>query len=251
MALQIGDTAPDFEAQTTEGPISFHDWIGDSWAVLFSHPKDFTPVCTTELGYIAKIKPEFDRRGVKVVGLSVDSTGDHEGWAKDIEETQGQAPNYPIIGDADGGAPHLHFEVHPASLRYLGEDGAVNPTGYLQSWRRIQHVSAGPPVHPALPDGWAGQAAEQTFRELLAARPPLPRVARRLASLPASSGGIPPFLQGDLHPFGPPTASPEADSPPFAVITGVITVAAPAGVFHLRIGGGALRSSAPALPEPS
>jgi len=101
MALQIGDTAPDFEAQTTEGPISFHDWIGDSWAVLFSHPKDFTPVCTTELGYMAKIKPQFDERGVKVIGLSVDPVEKHEGWAKDIEETQGTAPNYPIIGDAD------------------------------------------------------------------------------------------------------------------------------------------------------
>jgi thioredoxin-dependent peroxiredoxin len=101
MALQIGDTAPDFQADTTEGPISFHDWIGDSWAVLFSHPKDFTPVCTTELGYMAKIKPEFDERGVKIIGLSVDSTGDHEGWAKDIEDTQGEAPNYPIIGDSD------------------------------------------------------------------------------------------------------------------------------------------------------
>jgi alkyl hydroperoxide reductase subunit AhpC len=101
MALQIGDTAPDFEAETTEGRISFHDWIGDSWAVLFSHPKDFTPVCTTELGYMAKIKPEFDRRNVKIAGLSVDVTSDHEGWAKDIEETQGTAPNYPIIADAD------------------------------------------------------------------------------------------------------------------------------------------------------
>jgi alkyl hydroperoxide reductase subunit AhpC len=101
MALQIGDTAPDFEAETTEGRISFHDWIGDSWAVLFSHPKDFTPVCTTELGYMAKIKPEFDRRNVKIVGLSVDATGDHEAWSKDIEETQGAAPNYPLIGDAD------------------------------------------------------------------------------------------------------------------------------------------------------
>jgi thioredoxin-dependent peroxiredoxin len=101
MALRIGDTAPDFRAETTEGTIDFHDWIGDSWAVLFSHPKDFTPVCTTELGYMAKIKPEFDRRNVKVIGLSVDSTGDHEGWVKDIEETQGAAPNYPIIGDED------------------------------------------------------------------------------------------------------------------------------------------------------
>ncbi|HEX6700563.1 MAG TPA: peroxiredoxin, partial [Gaiellaceae bacterium] len=96
---QIGDTAPDFEAETTEGKIAFHDWIGDSWAVLFSHPKDFTPVCTTELGYMAKIKPEFERRNVKIIGLSVDSAGDHERWAKDIEETQGAAPNYPLIGD--------------------------------------------------------------------------------------------------------------------------------------------------------
>jgi thioredoxin-dependent peroxiredoxin len=101
MALQLNDTAPDFQAESTDGPISFHDWMGDSWAVLFSHPKDFTPVCTTELGYMAKIKPEFDRRGVKVIGLSVDPTSDHEGWAKDIEETQGHAPNYPIVGDEE------------------------------------------------------------------------------------------------------------------------------------------------------
>jgi alkyl hydroperoxide reductase subunit AhpC len=101
MALKLGDTAPDFEAQTTEGPIRFHEWLGDSWAVLFSHPKDFTPVCTTELGYMAKVKPEFDRRNVKIIGLSVDSADDHERWAKDIEETQGEAPNYPIIGDPD------------------------------------------------------------------------------------------------------------------------------------------------------
>jgi thioredoxin-dependent peroxiredoxin len=101
MSLQLGDTAPDFEAETTEGRIRFHDWIGDSWVVLFSHPKDFTPVCTTELGYMAKINPEFERRGVKIIGLSVDPTGKHEEWAKDIEETQGTAPNYPIIGDSD------------------------------------------------------------------------------------------------------------------------------------------------------
>ena len=99
MNLKLGDTAPDFEAQTTEGTLSFHEWLGDSWAVLFSHPKDFTPVCTTELGYMAKIKPEFDRRGVKIAGLSVDPTERHEGWVKDIEETQGTAPNYPLIGD--------------------------------------------------------------------------------------------------------------------------------------------------------
>jgi thioredoxin-dependent peroxiredoxin len=101
MALNIGDTAPDFEAETTEGPLRFHDWIGDSWAVLFSHPRDFTPVCTTELGYMAKIKPEFDRRNTKIIGLSVDPMDNHEKWAKDIEETQGAAPNYPIIGDSD------------------------------------------------------------------------------------------------------------------------------------------------------
>ena len=101
MGLTINDTAPDFTAQSTEGEIHFHDWIGDSWAILFSHPKDFTPVCTTELGYMARIKPDFDRRNVKVIGISVDSTSDHEGWAKDIEETQGAAPNYPIIADAD------------------------------------------------------------------------------------------------------------------------------------------------------
>jgi thioredoxin-dependent peroxiredoxin len=101
MSLQIGDIAPDFEAETTQGHISFHDWIGDSWAVLFSHPKDFTPVCTTELGYMAKIKPEFDRRNTKIIGLSVDPVGNHEKWAADIEDTQGAAPNYPIIGDAD------------------------------------------------------------------------------------------------------------------------------------------------------
>jgi thioredoxin-dependent peroxiredoxin len=101
MALQLGDTAPDFEADTTEGPIRFHDWIGDSWAVLFSHPRDFTPVCTTELGYMAKIKPDFERRNVKIIGLSVDPTSNHEKWAADIEDTQGHAPNYPMIGDAD------------------------------------------------------------------------------------------------------------------------------------------------------
>lgn len=101
MSLQLGATAPDFTAETTEGPISFHDWIGDSWCILFSHPKDFTPVCTTELGQVAKMKAEFDARGVKVIGLSVDPVDNHAKWSKDIEETQGAAPNYPMIGDPD------------------------------------------------------------------------------------------------------------------------------------------------------
>jgi alkyl hydroperoxide reductase subunit AhpC len=108
MTVQLGETAPDFEAQTTEGPIRFHEWIGDSWAVLFSHPKDFTPICTTELGYMASIKPEFDRRGVKIIGLSVDPIDQHERWADDIEETQGTRPNYPIIGDADFNVSKLY-----------------------------------------------------------------------------------------------------------------------------------------------
>ena len=124
MALQIGDTAPDFQAETTEGSIGFHDWIGDSWAVLFSHPKDFTPVCTTELGYMAKIKPEFDRRGVKIIGLSVDPTGDHEKWALDIEETQGHAPNYPIIGDSDFRVSKM-YDMLPADVE--GDPKAAPP----------------------------------------------------------------------------------------------------------------------------
>ena len=99
MSLRIGDAAPDFDAETTQGPISFHQWLGDSWGILFSHPKDFTPVCTTELGYMAKLKPEFDKRNVKVAGLSVDPVDKHSTWSKDIEETQGHAPNFPMIGD--------------------------------------------------------------------------------------------------------------------------------------------------------
>ena len=101
MSLKLGSTAPDFTAESTEGTINFHNWIGESWCILFSHPKDFTPVCTTELGYVAKLKPEFDKRNVKVIGLSVDGVSDHDGWSKDIEATQGHAPNYPLIGDPD------------------------------------------------------------------------------------------------------------------------------------------------------
>ncbi len=120
MTLQLGDTAPNFEAETTEGPITFHDWIGDSWAVLFSHPKDFTPVCTTELGYMAKIKPDFDRRNVKIIGLSVDPIDKHAAWAADIEETQGTAPNYPMIGDVDFNVSKLYG--------MLGADVSGDPT---------------------------------------------------------------------------------------------------------------------------
>jgi thioredoxin-dependent peroxiredoxin len=108
MSLRLGDTAPDFTAQTTQGTINFHEWLGDSWGVLFSHPKDFTPVCTTELGYMAKIQPEFDKRNVKIIGLSVDPIDRHEDWAKDIEETQGAKPEYPIIGDADFNVAKLY-----------------------------------------------------------------------------------------------------------------------------------------------
>ena len=113
MAIRLGETAPDFTADTTEGKINFHEWIGDSWAILFSHPKDFTPVCTTELGYMAKLKPEFDKRNTKIIGLSIDPVDDHARWAKDIEETQGTAINYPMIGDADLKVAKLYDRIHP------------------------------------------------------------------------------------------------------------------------------------------
>lgn len=113
MALQLGDIAPDFEAETTQGKIRFHDWLGGSWGVLFSHPRDYTPVCTTELGYTAKLKPEFDKRGVKVIGLSVDPLGSHEGWSRDIAETQGHAVNFPMIADPDRKVSTLYGMIHP------------------------------------------------------------------------------------------------------------------------------------------
>ena len=114
MAIRIGEVAPNFTADTTEGPINFHEWIGNGWAILFSHPKDFTPVCTTELGYMARLKPDFEKRNCKVIGLSVDPVSDHKGWANDIQETQGYAPNYPIIGDADLTVAKL-YDMLPAS----------------------------------------------------------------------------------------------------------------------------------------
>ena len=121
MAIRIGETAPDFTAETTEGPIHFHEWIGDSWAILFSHPKDFTPVCTTELGYMAKLKPEFDKRNTKIIGLSVDPVDNHARWAQDIAETQGTAPNYPMIGDTDLNVSKL-YNMLPEAIEG-GSDG--------------------------------------------------------------------------------------------------------------------------------
>jgi alkyl hydroperoxide reductase subunit AhpC len=129
MGLRIGDEAPDFTAETTEGTINFHEWIGDSWAILFSHPKDFTPVCTTELGYMAKLKPEFDKRNTKIIGLSIDSVEDHKKWVGDIEETQGAAINYPMIGDTDLKVAKLYDMIHPnASGNARGRTAADNAT---------------------------------------------------------------------------------------------------------------------------
>lgn len=119
MAIRLGDEAPDFSAQTTEGQINFHQWIGDQWAVLFSHPADFTPVCTTELGTVAKLKPEFDKRGVKVIGLSVDAVDSHQGWIKDINETQQTTVNFPIIADSDKQVANLYDMIHPNALNNL------------------------------------------------------------------------------------------------------------------------------------
>ena len=126
MALRIGDEAPNFKAETTKGPIDFHQWIGNGWAVLFSHPKDFTPVCTTELGAMAKLKPEFDKRNTKVIGLSIDPVDDHVRWARDIEETQGRAPNYPIIGDADLKVAKLYDMIHPNASATSGPRTAAD-----------------------------------------------------------------------------------------------------------------------------
>ena len=114
MSLRLGDTAPGFSADSTEGPIQFHQWIGDHWAILFSHPRDFTPVCTTELGYVARLKPEFDKRGVRCIGLSIDPVDSHQGWARDIQETQGHAPNFPIVADPERKVANLYGMMHPA-----------------------------------------------------------------------------------------------------------------------------------------
>jgi alkyl hydroperoxide reductase subunit AhpC len=145
MALRIGDEAPDFTAQTTQGPIKFHDWIGNGWAILFSHPKDFTPVCTTELGYMARLKPEFDRRNTKILGLSIDSVGDHERWSNDIKETQGAAPNYPIIGDSNLEVAKLYDMIHPnasgeASKRTAADNATVRSVFVIGPDKKIKLI---------------------------------------------------------------------------------------------------------------
>ena len=128
MALRINSEAPNFTAETTQGRINFHDWIGNGWAILFSHPKDFTPVCTTELGYMARLKPEFDRRNCKILGLSIDPVGDHDRWAKDIEETQGAAVNYPLVGDSDLTVAKLYDMIHPNASGATPRTAADNAT---------------------------------------------------------------------------------------------------------------------------
>ena len=158
MPLRIGDKVPDFTAETTEGPISFHEWIGDGWAILFSHPKDFTPVCTTELGYMAGLKSEFEKRNCKIIGLSIDSVEDHRAWAKDIEETQGHALNYPLIGDTDLKVAKLFDMIHPnatgeakertaadnATIRSVRPPAAAGARALPVSARRHRHRRPGP-----------------------------------------------------------------------------------------------------------
>jgi thioredoxin-dependent peroxiredoxin len=145
MAIQIGDVAPNFEAETTEGRIRFHDWIGDKWAVLFSHPKDFTPVCTTELGAVAKLKPEFDKRNTKVMGLSVDSVDDHKRWSKDISDATGAAPNYPMIGDSDLKVSKLYGMIHPnasgtASARTAMDNATVRSVFIIGPDKKVKLI---------------------------------------------------------------------------------------------------------------
>jgi thioredoxin-dependent peroxiredoxin len=178
MSLAIGDTAPDFEAETTEGRIRFHDWIGNSWAVLFSHPKDFTPICTTELGYMAKIKPEFDKRGVKIIGLSVDPVENHAKWATDIKETQGHAPNYPMIGDTDFKVSKL-YDMLPASTsgdvsaRTAADNQTVRNVFVIGPDKKIKLVL----VYP--------MSTGRNFQEILRAIDSLQLTAKHSVSTPA------------------------------------------------------------------
>ena len=141
MSVQLGSTAPDFTAETTEGTIKFHQWLGNSWGVLFSHPKDFTPVCTTELGYVAKIKPEFDKRGVKVIALSVDPVDSHKRWLGDIEETQNTKMNYPIIADTDGKVSNLYGMIHPEAAATI----TVRSVYFIDPQKKVRATIQYPP----------------------------------------------------------------------------------------------------------
>ena len=180
MPLQIGSAAPDFEAETTEGKIKFHDWIGDSWALLFSHPKDFTPVCTTELGALAKLKPEFDRRGVKLIGLSVDPVDQHSKWSVDIKETQGAAPNYPMIGDIDYNVSKL-YDMLPAatsgdpSKRTPADNQTVRNVFVIGPDKKIKLVL----VYP--------MTTGRNFQEILRAIDSLQMTAKHRVATPADS----------------------------------------------------------------
>ena len=178
MALPIGAVAPDFEAQTTEGKIKFHDWIGDSWAMLFSHPKDFTPVCTTELGAVAKLKPEFDKRGVKLIGLSVDPVDRHSQWAEDIKETQGAAPNYPMIGDIDFNVSKL-YDMLPAST---SGDVATRTPADNQTVRNVFVIGPDKKIKLVLV---YPMSTGRNFQEILRAIDSLQLTAKHSVSTPA------------------------------------------------------------------
>jgi thioredoxin-dependent peroxiredoxin len=176
--VQIGDVAPDFEAETTEGRIRFHDWIGDKWAVLFSHPKDFTPVCTTELGAVAKLKPEFDKRNAKVIGLSVDSVDDHKRWARDIGEATGAAPNYPLIGDSDLKVAKLYGMIHPnatgaAAARTAADNATVRSVFLIGPDKKVKLVLTYP------------MAVGRNFMEVLRALDALQLNAKHNVATPA------------------------------------------------------------------
>ena len=177
--LKLGDTAPDFEADTTEGKINFHDWIGDGWAVLFSHPKDFTPVCTTELGYMASIKPEFDKRDTKIIGLSVDPLDKHADWAKDIEETQGTAPNYPLIGDSDFKVSKL-YGMLPDDVE--GDPGARTPADN-QTVRNVFVIGPDKKIKLVLV---YPMSTGRNFQEILRAIDSLQLTAKHKVSTPAN-----------------------------------------------------------------
>src|SRR5258708_14276415 len=175
MSVRIGDEAPNFKAETTQGPIDFHQWIGDGYAVLFSHPKDFTPVCTTELGYMAKLEPEFKKRNTKILGLSIDPVDDHKRWAKDIEETQGTAPNYPIIGDSDLSVAKLYDMIHPNATggKRTAADNPTVPSGFVVGPDKKGKLTLTSPLTP-----------RPNFAQVPRALDPIPLTAKHKVSTP-------------------------------------------------------------------